>query len=206
MTEKYIVELKDRETLYKVAIGGNGEPYISTAMKNVYKEPNLEAIRNEAYEKGVQDTKQHWVDAPRSCAYKLGYENGLNAAWDAAWKISTMDSPTRDKIFKKVITTSIIEGNTASEAIEKIRQYEHEKEEQIQVGDEVIDSRARIGVCTGFFGLELDEIYVMWRDGSSGKWDKKQFNKTGMHYPGITEAIKKMKERNDVDKNKSGDS
>lgn len=32
MTEKYIVELKDRETLYKAAIGGNGEPYISTAM------------------------------------------------------------------------------------------------------------------------------------------------------------------------------
>ena len=59
MTEKYIVELKDRETLYKAAIGGNGEPYISTAMKNVYKEPNLEAIRDEAYEKGMETPLSH---------------------------------------------------------------------------------------------------------------------------------------------------
>ena len=69
MTEKYIVAVEDRETLYKAVVGVDGEPYITPVMGNVYKEHDLDAIRNEAYEKGVQDTKQHWTDAPRTCAY-----------------------------------------------------------------------------------------------------------------------------------------
>lgn len=194
MTGKYIVELKDRETLYKAAIGGNGEPYISTAMKNVYKEPDLDAIRNEAYEKGVQDTKQHWVDAPRSCAYKLGYENGLKAAWEAARKISTMDSPTRDEIFGLVITSNILDENSASEVIEKILQYE--QEQQIQVGDEVVFYNGEKCVVTVVGDGQVAE--VMDKGGFSMRMDdglRNSMKKTGRHFPEIVEVLKKMKER-----------
>ena len=193
MTGKYIVELKDRETLYKAAIGGNGEPYISTAIKNVYKEPNLEAIRNEAYEKGVQDTKQHWVDAPRSCAYQLGYENGLKAAWDAACKIINMIGLKRKDIFGYMAFSSVMNNFSATEAIEKIKQYE--QEQQIQVGDEVVFYNGEKCVVTVVGDGQVAE--VMDKGGFSMRMDdglRNSMKKTGRHFPEIAELLKKMKE------------
>ena len=81
MGKSYIIEINDK---YKqvVLLSADGDLYCKcVAGLTPYTEPDLDAIRNEAYEKGVQDTKQHWVDAPRSCAYRLGYENGLNDLW-----------------------------------------------------------------------------------------------------------------------------
>lgn len=104
-------------------------------------ETQAEKAQEEAYQKGVQDTKQHWVDAPRSCAYKLGYENGLNDAWETARKIAINEASgglslvELDKIFSCDDLAEVF-GFTASEAIEKIRQYE-QKQEEIKVGDEV---------------------------------------------------------------------
>lgn len=192
MTEKYIVELKDRETLYKVAIGGNGEPYISTAMKNVYKEPNLEAIRNEAYEKGVQDTKQHWVDAPRTCAYKLGYEKGLNDVWEAVKKIYKMPHEERMRCFGAIRPFS---DQTPQEAIEKIRQYEQEKEE-IRVGDEVIGIYSS-GEQTKPFVItkgNSDYYFGIYRDSGEFCQGGLKLQKTGRHFPEIAEVLKKMQE------------
>jgi hypothetical protein len=118
-------------------------------------EPDLDAIRNEAYEKGVQDTKQHWVDAPRSCAYKLGYENGLNDAWEAARKICTnwvLPDSVLSEIFGMDKTIDdIMKENTASEVIEKIRQYEQGQEEQDGL-------RQNIQTIVDQCGYTLDEI------------------------------------------------
>lgn len=192
MTEKYIVELKDRETLYKAAIGGNGEPYISTAMKNVYKEPDLEAIRDEAYEKGVQDTKQHWVDAPRSCAYKLGYENGLKAAWDAARKIESLSASEFDKAFTGYDDCfKVFENYTPQEAIEKIKQF-GQKQEEIEYGDE-------IQFCDGVKALVLDvddeKLSVVTKRGFTdiSMW-KGNVTKTGEKYIIIADYLRKIRD------------
>lgn len=86
MGMKYIFEVEDEtQLIVEIGVNSTGAAVITTKHPKYltpYEEPDLDAIRNEAYEKGVQDTKQHWVDAPRSFAYKLGYENGLNAAWE----------------------------------------------------------------------------------------------------------------------------
>lgn len=75
------------------------------------------------------------------------YEQGLDDAWKTARKICAhvshggLSCDTLDSIFRTHFFEEISHENTASEAIEKIRQYEKQKkaeEEKIKVGDEVI--------------------------------------------------------------------
>ena len=208
MENKYIITLEEMpferfhsynvpsERLYRVQ-GFNSLVFDGNGLSKLtpYTESNLEAIRDEAYEKGVQDTKQHWVDAPRSCAYRLGYENGLKAAWDAARKISTMDSPTRDEIFGLVITSNIIDENSASEAIEKIRQYEHEQEE-IRVGDEVIGIFSSGEHTKPFVITKGNSDYYFGIYSDSGEFCQGglKLQKTGRNFPEIAEVLKRMQE------------
>jgi hypothetical protein len=86
----------------------------------------------------------------------------------------------------------IMKENTASEAIEKIRQYEQEQEE-IQVGDEVVYNGTTICVV---FSPENDKRYasVIDADGVNYSADHCELTKTGRHFPEIAEVLAKMKE------------
>lgn len=199
---KYIIELPDDEHLisWRIYTGTeDGKQHID--FHEVVKTPyDLDAIRKEAYEEGYKEGMQLSIDDAK---LKKEYQRGLKAAWDAARKISTMDSTTRDKIFKKVITTSIIEGNTASEAIEKIRQYEQEKEDtEFHVGDEFVTKNNKdFGVIVA---ANAKRVLVLWKDDAdivdennrefTTKWAKERFAKTGRNFPEIAEVFKKMQE------------
>ena len=78
---------------------------------------------------------------------------------------------------------------TASEAIEKIRQYEQEKEE-IKVGDEVISPDGK-GVVT-----EISDriVRIMYSSGSGYIIKPEELTKTGRHFSEIAEVLQKMKE------------
>ena len=92
------------------------------------KNVDIEAIRKEAYSEGW---KKGYTDCnEKQIGYGTGYQDGLNAnaAWEAAKKIVSMTSKERDTIFKEVCLSGIFEYFIASEAIERIRQYEQEKE------------------------------------------------------------------------------
>ena len=130
-----------------------------------YTEPDLDAIRNEAYEKGVQDTKQHWVDAPRSCAYKLGYENGLNDLWEAMQKAIKMYCEIDNEVFLRVFCDakcdwgeSVLQAlfkNTPQHLIDSIREYEGRKtkvEYNFEEVKDVIETTAKE------YNMSLDEI------------------------------------------------
>ena len=140
MGKKYIFEVEDEtQLIVEIGVNSTGAAVITTKHPKYltpYEEPDLDAIRNEAYEKGVQDTKQHWVDASRSFAYKLGYENGLNDAWDAARKIPLtvneggLSANALTMIFGNKSIIQIFKELSASEVVEKIRQYEQAQEKQ----------------------------------------------------------------------------
>lgn len=199
---KYIIELPDDEHLISwwTYIGTeDGKQHID--FHEVVKTPyDLDAIRKEVYAEGYKEGMQLSIDDAK---LKKEYQRGLNDAWDAARKISTMDSTTRDKIFKKVITTSIIEGNTASEAIEKIRQYEQEQEDaEFHVGDEFVTKNNKdFGVIVA---ANAKRVLVLWKDDAdivdennrefTTKWAKERFVKTGRNFPEIAEVFKKMQE------------
>ena len=73
--------------------------------------------------------------------------------------------------------------------IEKIDAYEQEKEEQIQVGDEVTTASGK-AVVTGVGPVHFEYVYA---DGSHGYDKVKNVTKTGRHFPELVEILKKMK-------------
>lgn len=198
MGDKYIIELEDKpfhkedgDFLYR-AKGFNSLVFDWNGLQMLtpYTEPDLDAIRNEAYEKGVQDTKQHWVDAPRTCAYQLGYENGLNDAWEAARKIGySLKTSIVTEIFGTPYSSQIFSDTSAAEAIAKIRQYEQEKEQKIKVGDEV-NAPCGKAVVTG---MENDSARYVYSSGEYGFMEKSNLTRTGRHFPEIAAVLQKMK-------------
>ena len=203
MSKNYILETGDEtQLILEIGVNSAGATVITThhaSYLTPYEEPDLDAVRNEAYEKGVQDTKQHWVDAPRSCAYKFGYENGLNDAWDAARKIvlSREDGGLFEYEARKSVfgcgNYMALKNYSASEAVKKIRQYGQEQEEQIQVGDEVVFYNGEKCVVTVVGDGQAAE--VMDKGGFSMRMDdglRNSMKKTGRHFPEIVEVFKKM--------------
>jgi len=187
--EKYIVELKKNETLYKAATReSDGTAYVCSAIGTPYTAPDLEQVRKEAYDDGYNAGYGRKIDA--------SYQEGLSDAWEAARKILCYGK-TGGKL--EVLTDvfshadgwwDIINKYTASEAIEKIRQYEQEQEEQIQVGDEVInrDKKAVVTEITDRF------VRIMYSDGSGYALFSENMTKTGRNFPEIAEVLAKMKE------------
>lgn len=133
MGKKYLVKIGRLERLYKASVNAHGKPNITWLSPEVdltpYTEPDLEAVRIEAYEQGYDDAKS---------GYDNGFENGMIVAWEAARKIWEYDTTTLKAIFGEgVMRMDWFMKLTASEAIEKLKAYEQEQDE-IQVGDEVV--------------------------------------------------------------------
>ena len=119
---KYIVELKDRETLYKAAIK-NGDPYVTIALGKPYTAPDLEQVRKEAYERGQKDLRESCVPQDEEAygfGYHEGFQCGLDLAWNAARKIENLSEAEKFEIFGEYDMFHIMRRYTASEAIEKI--------------------------------------------------------------------------------------
>ena len=172
---KYIVELKKNETLYKAATReSDGTAYVCSAIGTPYTEPDMEQVRKEAYQHGLSD------------------------AWETARTL--WNTPNRKEIFGHTTFNIILTTLTAQEAIEKIRQYEQEKEE-IKVGDEVKSGNERYVVLQKYlnnidepmavlFNRRDEEISFFHLYNGNGAI----FEKTGRHFPEIAEVLQKMKE------------
>jgi len=92
---------------------------------------HVEQIRQKAYKEGVEDGKR-LCPAPEVCN-DMAYQKGLSDAWDAAKKIASDNAGRNYSIFGQHFTAEILNTHSASEALEEIRAYEQaqkEKEEQ----------------------------------------------------------------------------
>ena len=189
---KYIVELKKNETLYKAATReSDGTAYVCSAIGTPYTAPDLEQVRKAAYQKGYETGYEDGYNEPGKNQHEA-YQRGLSDAWDAARKIGNMPYGEEENVFGSGGWAFIVK-NTASEAIEKIRQYEQEKEE-FHVGDEFENGSGKRFVILKMDGAEIDryideegKTYCM-----SQKY--KVMRKTGRHFPEIAEVLQKMRE------------
>ena len=198
-TNKYIIELEEmivstadgQMPFYKIK-GFNTPTFDSEGVSKLipYTEPDVEAIRDEAYDKGLNDG---WTNVHNEC--EAAYQNGLYNAWDVARKIMLSEADggiqwkLKEQWFGKFTIYDIFKDVPAMEVIEKIRQYEQEKEE-IHVGDEVDDGVANLVV------LEINEdgtVKGFADDGSIINAVPRK--KTGRYFPEIAEVLKKMQER-----------
>ena len=144
---KYIVELKDRETLYKAAIK-NGEPYVTIALGKPYTEPDTEA----AYAHGYSNAELKY-----RAEVKEAYQKGLSDAWEAARKIAhcfLWGSYQRKTGRSSACAQDVLDYYSAQEAIEEIRAYEQtQKEEEKSIGAEdvmrqYLDTFCKRNFCT----------------------------------------------------------
>ena len=155
---------------------------------------------SEAFRRGYETAKHECEDCPKQAytdAIRMeGYQKGLSDAWDAARKICLNEcdggmTPTEvNKIFGVGFYRDALLEYSASEAIEKIRQYEQEKEE-IQLWNEVINGRNFKGTVTGIEDNGMLTIFC--QDGTWIRSHARYWKKTGRHFPEIAEVLKKMK-------------
>ena len=208
MGKKYIIELLDDcNSKFKgiMLFGLTQEKQISVEMipeesMTPYTELDMEQVREEAYEDGYKTAKVQCNIQAEKDLREVGerhYQKGLSDAWEAAQKIANMPYDEEEKAFGSG-GWSFINKHTASEAIEKIRQYEQKKEEQIQVGDEV-NLKCGVGPAIYMQGTNgSDEIYLLFNDGSCGIHGRDEIEcKTGRHFHEIAAVLEKMREGQD---------
>lgn len=173
MGKKYIIELNDEcNSEFKgiMVFGLTQEKQISVELipeesLTPYTEPDLDAIRNETWEAARK------IGSNSMCSLEeMGFDfgqcvvNDYNPSW------------------------YVVKNYSASECIEKIRQYE-QKEEKIQVGDEVIAASGK-AVVMGVGPVYFEYVYA---NGHIGSDKVKNVKKTGRHFPEIAEVLEKMR-------------
>ena len=205
-SNKYIIELEEmivstadgQMPLYKIK-GFNTPTFDSAGVSKLtpYTELDVEAIRDEAYDKGLNDG---WTNVHNEC--EAAYQNGLYNAWDVARKIVLSEADggiqwkLKEQWFGKFTIYDIFKDVPAMDVIEKIRQYGREQEEQIHVGDEVVFYNGEKCVVTVVGDGQVAE--VMDKGGFSMRIDdglRNSMKKTGRHFSEIAEVLKKMQER-----------
>lgn len=219
MGDKYIIELEEKpfhddngDFLYRVK-GFNSLVFDMTGIGKLtpYTEPDLEQVMEEAYEHGYKKClSEHDFDSPcvscdeykrgladAKCGYENGFENGMIVAWDAAKKIALMDTETSENVTGYFGLFRIMENLTPMQAIEKIRQYEQEQENEFKVGDEFENESGKKFVVLKMNGKEIDRYIDVDGKTYCMTVKYKEMRKTGRHFPEIATVLKKMRGEQD---------
>ena len=155
--------------------------------KTYIVEPDVEQIREDAFKNGYDAAcKDIDVKSKTNAAYRKGLED----AWECARQIVQTDVGEHSAIFGMHYAYDIFMKLTASEAIEKTRQYEQE----IQVGDEVIGIYSSGEQTMPFVITKGNRDYYFGIYSHSGEFcqGRLKLQKTGRHFPEIAEVLKKM--------------
>ena len=127
------------------------------------------------------------------------YQAGMDKAWEAAQKVACkteaggMTLDTLQKVFGVISPATIMQSNTAQQAIDKIKAYEDKRSDRIEVGDEV---RTRDGAPSHTFLVTKvtdSHVYGISDDGSWNYYTKDEVTKTGKHYD-IQSILEAMRE------------
>ena len=178
------------------------KPQIGEMVRLCHEVASHAEVTADAYQRGYENgfVAGH-LKAEKSgqSFYEDGYKRGLNDAWEAARKICLNDCDGGltvmeiAKIFDVSYYRDALKNYSASVAMEKIRQYEQEKEEEIQVGDEI---EAVSGKAVVVYVDDVDEhkVRYVYSNGVYAFNYIDKVTKTGRHFPEIAEVLQKMKE------------
>ena len=201
LSKKYVRKSENGKEWFQFPVNVSGQLVaIQTIIPlDPYTEPDLKQVNAE---------KDKIYDEARTRGYEegkaRGQQEGLADAWEAARKIILSDGDGGLDIvaYREIFgygkgVGTVLKTFTASEAIEKIRQYEQEKEEQIQVGDEVIPRETEYDtmIVTRLWKDDYDSdcIDAIGFDGRISSFLVSRVSKTGKHCK-IAEVLQKMKE------------
>ena len=144
-TQTYFPRLRRVKGFYSLVFDQNGLNKLTP-----YTEPDLEQVRKEAFKNGYDAACK---DIDIKSKTNAAYQKGLEDAWEAARKIIHMPEGDLLNIFTECYSAvctalQVLLKYDASECIEKIRQYEQEKDGLRQNIQTIVDQ------C----GYTLDEI------------------------------------------------
>ena len=146
-------------------------------------------IVNNAIKSWKQKDKsnENWFKSIVAGAWKSGYRNGLEDAWETAQKVfAKLDYDDVCDCFGVECANDnerFFNQFHPQEAIERLREYEQMKAEKIHLGDEVEawDTNAWVKfIAIGDNGCEM--IYGFDLNGGSYEYPKSACRKTGEHY------------------------
>ena len=197
-TKKYIIEIPDNTAWLQWVKVSDKDGHVCFDFKDpedltLYTEPDAKAVSRDEVDKIYDEARERGYKEGQA----RGYQEGLYDAWDAARKIvlSREDGGLFEYEARKSVfgcgNYMALKDYSASEAIEKIRQYGQEQK-KIKVGDEV-DGKGGRGIITKISD-DGDHFNVMWENGSTGYYMIEDFKKTGRNFHEIAEVIKKMQE------------
>ena len=182
---KYIIEIPD--DVQYVLLNGKADNKYYTAVRQIAE---LEELNSDYINENFGELQDE------------AYQAGLNDAWEAARRI-VVDTDhgglalgTLSGIFGTQSYSYIMRENTAQQAIDKIKAYEHKDSDRIEVGDEVDWDGDKYVVTYLNYSFETSEITdydLLAYDGSVVDHVKKcTFTKTGKHYDiaSILEAMR----------------
>lgn len=197
LSEKYVRKSENGKEWFQFPLNISGQLVaIQTIIPlDPYTEPDMEQVRKEAYDKGYDDATAKIGSDERAIAEKA-YQKGLSDAWEAARKVTQVRKyggygDCLEEVFGRHRVPWDVFDYSASEAIEKIWQYEQEKEEQIRVGDEIETPSGLKGYVVNFTDDEL--VHYVSSEGRFGTMGTSAVSKTGRHFPEIAEVLAKMK-------------
>lgn len=135
MGKKYIIELLDdcnSEFKGIMAFGLTQEKQISVELipeegLRPYTEPDLDAVREEAFKNGY-DAAYNDIDIKSK--NNAAYQKGLSNAWETVKELFNFTFDEQATIFKTTSVRDIVRKYSASETIEKIDAYEQEQEKK----------------------------------------------------------------------------
>lgn len=156
---------------------------------------SAEGVWRVGYKTGYDKGYAEGIEEGKECADvdATMYEQGLNDAWECAkklvWKTGILELRRMGILGENDHEAAkVLAEYTASEAIEKLRDYEAKKDE-IKVGDEVIDSNEILFVVTE---VHMETATVMNCVGHSYQLRKSGLKKTGRHFP-IEDILEQMR-------------
>ena len=143
------------------------------------------------------DTTTKVIEREIEIREKEAYQKGLDEAWCVASSISCMDVSKQLEIFNESGDANIFGCYTAQGALDKLKEYEEQHPDEIEVGDEVYlldELYPRVVTCiTTINGENPTAIQLT----TSGKWcadDVTTLHKTGRHFDQIEEVLNSLKE------------
>ena len=165
----------------------------------------IDNIFEEGYKQGWNDAvnahdlmTEEQAEARIEKQYQTGFEDGWMQARKIVNDYADAFGKTREDIFGFSGYRDVLNHFTASEALQKIREYEQKQgtEEEIRVMDEVrfeCEGKSYKGIV--YSGPTKAGNYLCaCPDGIIGYYDKTELTKTGKSYPQIRKLLEEMRE------------
>lgn len=167
---------------------------------------NIKTQLDKAYKSGYEDAKSELGKNAIDLAHAesdRAYQQGLEDAWEAAKNIILNSGLSLHKLMQIFNTSNfdkIMEENTASEAIAKIKEYEEkqnteqEQDAEIKVGDEVRTKYGIKGIVITNVPSTMGDISV-WLPTSTHVqlYPLKDLIWTGRHYDELSELFGRLR-------------